>query len=181
MRLVVRFLPTFLLSLAAVLSLSACTTTGTVPERVQSETADLPEDDPVTEQYNERIAAVAREVRAVCSAAVNQAYFSRTPCLPSGMHESHLRDRTRITAEQKKAAARVFEHLRRLNEETRTLMTESGNAELMTLARRSRESVDPKIHEIQSALISGSITWGEYNRSRLEIFEASTGFTPGEH
>lgn len=176
-----RFLPTFLLSLAAVLSLSACTTTGTGPARVRSEAPALPEDDPVTEQYNERIAAVAREVRAVCSAAVNQAYFSRTPCLPSGMHESHLRDRTRITAEQKKAAARVFEHLRRLNEETRTLMTESGNSELMTLARRSRESVDPQIQEIQSALISGTITWGEYNRSRLEIFEASTGFTPGEH
>ena len=127
------------------------------------------------------IAAVAREVRAVCSAAVNQAYFSRTPCLPSGMNESHLRDRTHITAEQKKAALRVFEHLRRLNEDTRRLMTESGSDELMTLARRSRESVDPQIQKIQSALTSGSISWGEYNRSRLEIFEASTGFTPGEH
>ena len=64
-----RILPTFLLSLAAVLCLSACTTTGTGPAVVRSETSGLPEDDPVAEQYNERIAAVAREVRAVCSAA----------------------------------------------------------------------------------------------------------------
>lgn len=174
-------------ALVAVISLSACTTTGVGVNRSQTPTEggsaesahETPElSDAVSEQYHERIAVVAREIRAVCSSAANQAYFGHTPCLPAGMTDKHLRDRTRITPEQKKVAQRIFDQLHRLNEETRTFMTESGSPELVTLARHSRETVDPQIQALQDALLSGSITWGEYNRSRLEIFEASTAGSP---
>lgn len=126
------------------------------------------------EKYNERIAIVARDVRAICTAPANRLYYTRTPCLPAGMTEAHLRDPARMTAQAKVVTKRIFDQLHKLNEETRALMMESGNPDLIRQARQSREIVDPKIKDIQDALLDGKITWGEYNRARLEIFETSS-------
>ena len=74
------------------------------------------------EKYNERIAIVARDVRAICTAPANQLYYTRTPCLPAGMTEAHLRDPARMTAQAKVVTKRIFDQLHKLNEETRALM-----------------------------------------------------------
>ena len=126
------------------------------------------------EKYNERIAIVARDVRAICTAPANRLYYTRTPCLPAGMTEAHLRDPARMTAQAKVVTKRIFDQLHKLNEETRALMMDSVNPDLIRQARQSREIVDPKIKDIQDALLDGKITWGEYNRARLEIFETSS-------
>ncbi len=126
------------------------------------------------EAYHERIAEVSKILRAVCTAPVNQPYFDKTPCLPPGITEKHLMDKTRITAAQKKAAEQVFARIHRLNEDTRKMMIESGNPEYARLARTSLQVVDPRVDALQRSLLSGQITWGEYNRERLEIFEETS-------
>lgn len=133
------------------------------------------------EEYHERIAIVARDIRAICTAPANQLYYTRTPCLPAGMTEAHLRDPARMTAQAQVVTKRIFDQLHQLNEETRALMMASGDPDLIRLARRSREVVDPQIKDIQDALLSGKITWGEYNRARLEIFETSSKKSATDH
>lgn len=133
------------------------------------------------EEYHERIAIVARDIRAICAAPANQLYYTRTPCLPAGMTEAHLRDPARMTAQAQVVTKRIFDQLHQLNEETRALMMASGDPDLIRLARRSREVVDPQIKDIQDALLSGKITWGEYNRARLEIFETSSKKSATDH
>ncbi len=116
------------------------------------------------ELYNERIAQVSRDIRAICTSPANRPYYAKTPCLPSGMTEAHLKDGSRITPEARRVAERVFASLHKLNEDTRSLMISSGDAHLIKLARHSREMVDPKISALQSSLLKGAMTWAEYNR-----------------
>ncbi len=209
-----------LLSLIAVIALSGCTT---VPP---SQPTPLPPEPsrPVIEvqadnqEYLEQIASVAREMRGICAASDFQSYFKKSPCLPSGITETHLKDKSRITKEQKKATARLFArqhelnadfqsyfkkspclpsgitetHLKdksritkeqkkatarlfarqhELNAKTRAIMMESLDPEMMRMAQQSETRVMPRVDELQQALLSGRITWGEYNRTRLAIFE----------
>lgn len=132
------------------------------------------------ELYNERIAQVSRDIRAICTSPANRPYYAKTPCLPSGMTEAHLKDGSRITPEARRIAERVFASLHKLNEDTRSLMISSGDARLIMLARHSREVVDPKIAALQSSLLKGAMTWAEYNRARLEVYEASRTSAPAE-
>ena len=110
----------------------------------------------------------------------NRPYYAKTPCLPSGMTEAHLKDGSRITPEARRVAERVFASLHKLNEDTRSLMISSGDAHLIKLARHSREMVDPKISALQSSLLKGAMTWAEYNRARLEVYDASRTGAPAE-
>lgn len=132
------------------------------------------------ELYNERIAQVSRDIRAICTSLANRPYYAKTPCLPSGMTEAHLKDGSRITPEARRVAERVFASLHKLNEDTRSLMISSGDAHLIKLARHSREMVDPKISALQSSLLKGAMTWAEYNRARLEVYDASRTGAPAE-
>ncbi len=59
-------------------------------------------------------------------------------------------------------------------------MISSGDAHLIKLARHSREMVDPKISALQSSLLKGAMTWAEYNRARLEVYDASRTGAPAE-
>lgn len=162
-----------LLSLIAVIALSGCTT---VPP---SQPTPLPPEPsrPVIEvqadnqEYLEQIASVAREMRGICAASDFQSYFKKSPCLPSGITETHLKDKSRITKEQKKATARLFARQHELNAKTRAIMMESSDPEMMRMAQLSETRVMPRVDELQQALLSGRITWGEYNRTRLAIFE----------
>ena len=40
--------------------------------------------------------------------------------------------------------------------------------------------VDPKISALQSSLLKGAMTWAEYNRARLEVYDASKTGAPAE-
>lgn len=148
------------------------------PQRQTSAARPARESD--NERYNERIAQVSRDIRAICTSPANRLYYAKTPCLPSGMTQAHLMDGSRITPETRRVAQRVFASLHKLNEDTRNLMTSSGDARLIRLARHSREVVDPKIEAMQAALLKGAMTWAEYNRARLEVFESSKGNAPAE-
>ncbi|WP_297613161.1 hypothetical protein [uncultured Sutterella sp.] len=122
-------------------------------------------------QYELRITEVGNRMRAACVAEAFQPYFRKSACLPNGITEAMLSDRTRITREQRRAAEGVFELTHELNEETRRIMIETGTPEEARIAEESRTLSDPRIEAMQEGLLTGTLTWGEYNMRRLELFE----------
>lgn len=129
----------------------------------------------ITPDYRARIAAVTRLMAEICSRESTQAYYAKTPCLPSGMKRSQVSDASRATWAEKQAAREAFAAMKQMNEETRRLMTASGLEEYRAIVQHSREKVDPRVERMQNGLLSGVLTWGEYNRERLRLLEESTG------
>lgn len=125
--------------------------------------------------YRARIEEVVARMRAACVADDYQPYFRKTACLPGGITEEMLADRTRITAAQKRAAQKVFALTHALNEETRRIMIESGTPEERARALASQSERDPLISALQEDLLAGRITWGTYNARRLELHHAASG------
>lgn len=124
-------------------------------------------------EYRARIEEVAARMRAACVADDFQPYFRKTACLPGGITSEMLADRTRITAAQKRAAQEVFALTHALNEETRRIMIESGTPEERAQALASQSERDPLIAALQKDLLEGRITWGDYNKRRLELLRAA--------
>lgn len=122
-------------------------------------------------QYELRFTEVSNRLRAACVAEAFQPYFRKSACLPNGITEAMLNDRTRITREQRRAAEGVFELTRELNEDTRRIMIETGTPQEARIAEESRTLSDPRIEAMQEGLLKGTLTWGEYNMRRLELFE----------
>ena len=83
------------------------------------------------------------------------------------------KDSTRITAAQKRAAETVFAFTHELNEETRRIMRETQDPALAARAELSERLRDPQINTLQEDLLSGKITWGEYNTARRALAEAA--------
>ena len=96
-------------------------------------------------QYELRITEVSNRMRAACVAEAFQPYFRKSACLPNGITEAMLSDRTRITREQRRATEGVFELTHELNEETRRIMIETGTPQEARIAEESRTLSDPRI------------------------------------
>ena len=159
-----------LLALAACLLVGGCATSPSLPAGSAAPAAPAAESPDVPSAYRKRVADVMLRMRATCVAQGLQPYFRKTACLSSGITEAMLRDRTKITREQRRAAEQVFSITKELNAETRRVMTESGTPAEARLAEASKRH-DPAIEENQAKLLSGEITWGEYNVRRKALHE----------
>ena len=115
----------------------------------------------------ETVAARFRDVRGlmlrVCQQPSNQAYFSKTPCIASELTEA------KATPAEVKAANRVFQQIAAINDKTRQMMIASGVDAHEAAVKQSEAQIDPKVKANQDALISGKISWGEYNRTRMTL------------
>ena len=58
------------------------------------------------------------------------------------------------------------------DEETRRIMRETQDPALAARAELSQRLRDPQINTLQEDLLSGKITWGEYNTARRALAEA---------
>lgn len=171
-----RLLAPLLASAALVLAGCAATTPNRAPaEGLAAAEASAPAANLHSAGYRARIEEVAARMRAACVADDYQPYFRKTACLPGGITEEMLADRTRITAAQKRAAREVFALTHALNEETRRIMIESGTPEERARALASQAERDPLISALQEDLLAGRITWGGYNARRLELHRAAAG------
>ena len=124
---------------------------------------------PTEKDIQERFLALPGMYRQICLAPELAPYFDKTPCLPSMVTKKHLKDTSRITPVQTAAMRQAVSEIRELNDETRRLMIESGLEPYASHARQAALTLDPLIVTNQNALINGEITWGEYNRRRLEL------------
>ncbi len=124
---------------------------------------------PTEKDIQERFLALPGMYRQICLAPELAPYFDKTPCLPSMATKAHVNDTTRITPVQAAAMRQAVSEIRELNDETRRLMIESGLEPYASHARHAASTLDPLVVTNQNALINGEITWGEYNRRRLEL------------
>lgn len=162
-----------LLALAACLLVGGCATSPSLPvgsAAPAAPAAPVAESPDAPSAYRKRVADVMLRMRATCVAQGLQPYFRKTACLSSGITDAMLRDRSKITREQRRAAEQVFSITKDLNAETRRVMTESGTPAEARLAEASKRH-DPAIEENQAKLLSGEITWGEYNVRRKALHE----------
>ena len=162
-----------LLALAACLLVGGCATSPSLPvgsAAPAAPVAPVAESPDAPSAYRKRVADVMLRMRATCVAQGLQPYFRKTACLSSGITDAMLRDRSKITREQRRAAEQVFSITKDLNAETRRVMTESGTPAEAKLAEASKRH-DPAIEENQAKLLSGEITWGEYNVRRKALHE----------
>ena len=160
-------------SAAILVTLAGCTATLKTPDaRQPAQPQAALESDPFeSAEYLDQIDAVAREMRGMCASSTFQSYFKKTACFPSGITEKQLKDRTRITREEKKVAAKLFALQHDLNARTRAIMMKTGDARMIEVAESSKTRVMPEVEALQDALLSGALTWGEYNAARLRLFE----------
>lgn len=171
--------PKILFLLAVSLLLSACAVVEpTVPQTAPSEEEIRQAEiaaarlDAAELAYHDQSERVAQRLRAACVSPEHHAYYAKTACLPSGITPKMLEDRTRITRAQQTAARAVFEITNALSAQTREVMVQTGLPEYIALAERSKQAIDPQVRAMQEGLLSGKLTWGQYNQLRLELAQA---------
>ena len=116
-----------------------------------------------------QIDLVSRRTRAVCVTPEFQSYFQHTPCLPSGMTDKHLSDKRLPTAEELRAAKRVFAQIDEMNHETLAVMQKTQDTRYTELAEKIRYFYTPKIERLQNELLTGRLPWNAYNARRKAL------------
>ncbi len=134
----------------------------------------IPGETPIRERLEE-VAAIYREI---CTAPEYAGYFEKTPCLPAMASRRQLNDRSKARAPEIEQMRRVAEEIAELNSTTRHLMTESGIDSYVRAAARADEEIDPLVRKNQDDLAGRRITWGEYNRRRIELMQMTQENTP---
>lgn len=124
---------------------------------------------PTEKDLTARFELVAEMYRDICTAPEYEAYFAKTPCLPTLATKRQLADRTKITPDEARAMRGVMKEVADLNHDTRELMRKTGIDTYIQRADRARNVIDPLILENQEALLARAVTWGEYNQKRSEL------------
>lgn len=134
---------------------------------VKTHPKHLPFDNP---QYLARIGEVSKAALQLCHNPNYRSYFAKTPCLPAGMTTKFLQNNAYPNAQEIKVASLVFRELDQLNQQTRDIMIDSQIERHVRSAQHSEAHVMPRIHDLQNRFLKGKLTWGQYNRERLAIF-----------
>ena len=124
---------------------------------------------PSADAIAKRFAEAKNLMDRICRQPSNRAYFAKTPCWATTLTEEQASDTSRITDEESRAAQRVFLQTATVNHKTRRMMLASGIASHQDAVRRSESVNDPKVRDMQNKLLSGQISWGEYNRRRQAL------------
>lgn len=133
--------------------------------------------DPAEEAVLERYRKAGDLLKQLCFDSAYEDYFAKTPCLPTTPTRRQMTDQTKITVEQKTAAQQAFRAIERINADTRQIMRNSGLPRYVKAATQV-EKIDQFVRELQSDLLSGSITWGQYNQRRAQLARAAAGRLP---
>ena len=123
---------------------------------------------PTEEDLKERFRQVGNVVHEICNAPEFEAYFEKTPCLPSMITDKHKADSSRISPAQGTAMRMALREFEELNRITRRMMVRSQIEDYVELARRA-DTIDIDSHRNQRLLLAGDITWGEYNTERARL------------
>lgn len=118
------------------------------------------------------IAQIGEEIAAVCSKPEYQAINIKTPCKASLITLEQLSDTDKITPSEKPTFTKMASEVKPLRLKQVTAYRSAGDATGNELANQQdrlivkREKIDLDIYE-------GKITWGEFNKARKEISDAS--------
>lgn len=152
------------------LTLSACT----LPKRAEplpseEELIRMARNLPTETDIKERFRAVGGVLREICTSGDYAAYFAKTACLATDITDRQKRDTSRITDRQKRAMTAAVAEIEELNRQTRELMIASQLEPYVSLALQAQNETDRLVKRNQDNLLSGEITWGQYNTWREAI------------
>jgi hypothetical protein len=126
---------------------------------------------PVTDVkgYNEGMRPIGEESRAICSRDEFQPlYRKKMSCKAIDTTPEQIGDRSKISLEEKSAFAKWIEVIQLLNDKVasinRQFNPKSGDAVASVV-----EAGAVDIRKLVAELTSGAISWGEYNRRRVEL------------
>lgn len=153
-----------------VAALSACT----LPKRAdrlpsEQELIRMAQDLPTEADIKERFRAVGGVLREICTSPEYAPYFAKTSCLATDITDRQKRDPGRITDQQKRAMTAALAEIEELNRQTRELMIASQIEPYVSLALQAQNNTDQLAKRNQNNLLSGEITWGQYNTWRQAI------------
>ena len=109
----------------------------------------------------------------VCRNPAYAAYFARTACAPGRMTVAQMTDPARISPQEKA----VFGEVRRDYETQQDAINEvirNGSPHGAKVVEIYLATFRPQVEKNDRDLANGAITWGTYNKRRLEIVHAHT-------
>lgn len=135
------------------------------------------------------------EVRwgAMCRNATYAAYFNKTVCSDFEFKPEHFSDPSKATKKEKEVIEIILAAMNDMAESQinliRTMSTYPSDEGLARRAEALEQMIRPRNEANNRALYNGTITWGEYNQVRRQIFndfvaglnrraQGSTSFTP---
>lgn len=110
--------------------------------------------------------------RSLCVAPKYEEFFNKTACFAKDITVAQRNDTSRITNAQRMMATEIFAKQRAINEETRAYMARTRAPNLLEATSISRYVLDPALEGLQTDLIDGKITWGEFNARRQALLQS---------
>jgi hypothetical protein len=118
--------------------------------------------------FNDALRPLGEDQRAFCTRSDLQALWKKMACKATDTTEAQLSDRSKISNEEKIAVAKWQDFVQVTNERVATVYRQfasgKGEAVASTLEAGTGDS-----KRLASELSSGSITWGEFNKRRVEL------------
>lgn len=124
------------------------------------------DDEPVSNRYLRDASLKFKE--EVCDNPKYSDAIKNIPCLPSGITLEHLANTSKISEDNKQFYLDFFKQ----QEEYRVKIARIRNDGSMAQKKLSEilsSTIDPKIDDDRVALITGKMTFGEYNKRRKEL------------
>jgi hypothetical protein len=118
--------------------------------------------------FNDALRPLGEDQRTFCARSDLQPLWKRMACKAKDTTEAQLSDRTKISGEEKLALAKWQEFIQTINERVATVYRQFAATKGEAVAS-SLEAGTADVKRLASELSNGSLTWGEFNKRRLEL------------
>jgi predicted aspartyl protease len=108
------------------------------------------------------------EMLAFCASEEVQPYFSKTPCKSEEISLEQIADKSRITNDEKVALSKVRTEGKKRVKELEDIYRQYDPQHAPSIVARIEQSTTEQ-DSLAENFYEGRITWGEYNKRRMEI------------
>jgi hypothetical protein len=114
--------------------------------------------------------AVFEEQRGFCSRSDLQVIWKKLPCKVTDTTPEQLADRSKISNDQNPAFGQWQQNLRDTNEKFAAIYLQYDTKNGQAVASAFQDSA-ADVLRLASELANGGITWGEFNKRRVELYK----------
>ena len=129
---------------------------------------------PSTAPVKSKLSVLVGQMRELCGNPTFAAYHAKTYCSVSDATLLNMTDKSKISNQEKDSLNMYSQAYDRLYKEWNDLARIEGNAQAKQLASYNEIVVQPAVQKNRLDLFEGKISWGDYNRRRKEILDASS-------
>jgi hypothetical protein len=114
------------------------------------------------------------QMKAACNSPDFQLYYNKTSCLANDVTLSQMTDKSKITTAEKLVLEAATTNVDNLIKDNLNLIRQFGSQKDKALADYVETVQNPNLEKNRLDLFDGKITWGDFNRRRKEIGDASS-------